>query len=73
MSQQDAFTDRDLVGFSVATANPACGSFVIGTAPTDFQVILERSRRPDYCPGKRFHSERNAGGHSYLIKRQSDY
>ena len=30
-SQQDAFTDRDLVGFSVTTADPACGS-VIGTA-----------------------------------------
>jgi len=25
-SQQDAFTDRDLVGFSVTTADPACGS-----------------------------------------------
>jgi hypothetical protein len=39
-SQQDAFTDRELVGFSVTTANPACGSFVIGTAPTQFTVDL---------------------------------
>jgi len=36
-SQQDAFTDRDLVGFSVTTADPACGS-VIDTQPTDFTV-----------------------------------
>ena len=35
-SQQDAFTDRELVGFAVTTADPACGSLVIGTAPTDF-------------------------------------
>jgi hypothetical protein len=39
-SQQDAFTDRDLVGFSVTTADPACGSLVIGTAPTDFIINL---------------------------------
>ena len=39
-SQQDAFTDRDLVGFSVTTADPACGSLVIGTAPTVFTVDL---------------------------------
>ena len=36
-SQQDAFTDRDLVGFSVTTTDPACGS-VIDTQPTDFTV-----------------------------------
>jgi hypothetical protein len=46
VSQQDAFTDRDLVGFSVATANPACGSLVIGTAPTDFQIILSAPADP---------------------------
>jgi hypothetical protein len=39
-SQQDAFTDRDLVGFSVTTADPACGSLVVGTAPTAFTVDL---------------------------------
>ena len=39
-SQQDAFTDRDLVGFAVTTADPACGSFVSGTAPTVFTVDL---------------------------------
>ncbi|OLE97989.1 MAG: hypothetical protein AUG75_01715, partial [Cyanobacteria bacterium 13_1_20CM_4_61_6] len=38
-SQQDAFTDRDLVGFSVTTADPACGS-VVTTQPTDFIVHL---------------------------------
>lgn len=36
-SQQDAFTDRELVGFAVTTTDPACGSFVVGTAPTDFR------------------------------------
>src|SRR5207245_7667550 len=46
VSQQDAFTDRDLVGFSVATADPACGSLVIGTAPTDFQIILSDPADP---------------------------
>jgi len=45
-SQQDAFTDRDLVGFSVATADPACGSLVIGTAPTDFQIVLSDPADP---------------------------
>ena len=39
-SQQDAFTDRDLVGFAVTTADPACGSLVVGTAPTVFTVDL---------------------------------
>jgi len=39
-SQQDAFTDRDLVGFAVINADPACGSLVVGTAPTVFTVNL---------------------------------
>jgi hypothetical protein len=38
-SQQDAFTDRDLVGFAVTTADPACGS-VVDTQPTEFVVNL---------------------------------
>jgi hypothetical protein len=39
-SQQDAFTDRELVGFSVTNTDPQCGSFVVGTAPTVFTVNL---------------------------------
>src|SRR3989440_511075 len=39
-SQQDAFTDRELVGFSVTTTDPACGSLVTGTAPNIFVVNL---------------------------------
>jgi len=39
-SQQDTFTDRELVGFSVTTTDPACGSLVIDTAPTVFTVNL---------------------------------
>jgi hypothetical protein len=45
-SQQDAFTDRDLVGFSVTTADPACGSLVIGTTPTDFVIDLSDPADP---------------------------
>jgi hypothetical protein len=45
-SQQDVFTDRELVGFSVATADPACGSLVIGTAPTDFVIDLSDPADP---------------------------
>src|SRR5581483_1526573 len=40
VSQQDAFTDRDLVGFAVTTADPACGSLISGTPPTTFTVQL---------------------------------
>jgi Bacterial Ig-like domain len=36
-SQQDAFTDRELVGFAVTTSNPACNS-VINTQPQDFVI-----------------------------------
>jgi N-acetylneuraminic acid mutarotase len=38
-SQQDTFTDRELVGFAVTTSNPACNS-VINTQPTDFAINL---------------------------------
>jgi hypothetical protein len=38
-SQQDAFTDRELVGFAVTTSIPACNS-VISTQPTDFVIDL---------------------------------
>src|SRR6266446_3651844 len=38
-SQQDAFTDRELVGFAVTTTTPACNS-VISTQPTDFVINL---------------------------------
>jgi hypothetical protein len=45
-SQQDAFTDRELVGFHVSTTDPACGSFVSGTAPTVFTVNLSDPADP---------------------------
>jgi len=38
-SQQDAFTDRELVGFSVTTSVPACNA-IINTQPTDFVINL---------------------------------
>src|SRR5205823_5349202 len=45
-AQQDAFTDRELVGFAVTTTDPACGSLVIGTAPTAFIVNLSDPADP---------------------------
>ena len=38
-SQQDAFTDRELVGFAVTTTDPACNS-IINTQPTAFVINL---------------------------------
>ena len=38
-SQQDAYTDRDLVGFAVTTTTPACNS-TISTQPVDFIINL---------------------------------
>ncbi len=38
-SQQDAFTDRELVGFAVTTTTPACNS-TINTQPVDFVINL---------------------------------
>src|SRR5947208_3059066 len=37
--QQDAFTDRELVGFAVTTTTPACNS-LINTQPVDFIINL---------------------------------
>ena len=45
-SQQDAFFDKELVGFSVTNISPACGSFIAGTAPTDFVVSLSDPVNP---------------------------
>ncbi len=38
-SQQDAYTDRELVGFAVTSTTPACNS-VINTQPVDFVINL---------------------------------
>src|SRR5215470_7210330 len=38
-SQQDAFTDRELVGFAVTSTSPTCNS-VTNTQPTDFVINL---------------------------------
>ena len=43
--QQDAFTDRDLVGFAVVGAAPACGS-VISTQPTNFDITITDPAQP---------------------------
>ena len=44
-SQQDAFTDRELVGFAVTTTDPACNS-IINTQPTDFVINLSDAVDP---------------------------
>ena len=44
-SQQNAFTDRELVGFAVATTTPLCGS-IIGTQPADFVMNLSDAVDP---------------------------
>ena len=57
-SQQDAYTDRDLVGFAVTTTTPACNS-IISTQPVDFVINLTDAVNTATCHGQRFHSERN--------------
>jgi hypothetical protein len=44
-AQQDVFTDRELVGFSVTTTDPACNS-IINTQPTMFVVNLSDPADP---------------------------
>ena len=44
-SQQDAFTDRELVGFAVTTTTPACNS-IISTQPVDFVINLSDAVNP---------------------------
>ena len=44
-SQQDTFTDRELVGFAVTTTVPACNS-IISTQPTDFVINFSDAVNP---------------------------
>src|SRR5439155_11287445 len=44
-SQQDTFTDRELVGFAVTTSDPACNS-VTSTQATDFVINLSDAVDP---------------------------
>ena len=55
VSQQDAFTDRDLVGFSVTTADPACGSLGYWHCADCLYSRPERSRGSEHCSSERFH------------------
>ena len=57
-SQQDAFTDRELVGFAVTTTIPACNS-IINTQPVDFVINLSDAVNPATVQATRFHRERN--------------
>ena len=44
-SQQDAFTDRELVGFAITSTNPACNS-IVSTQTTDFIINLSDAVNP---------------------------
>jgi hypothetical protein len=44
-SQQDSFTDRELVGFAVTTTTPTCNS-IINTQPVDFIINLSDAVNP---------------------------
>ena len=66
-SQQDTFTDRELVGFAVTTTTPACNSIIRYSAGG----LCYQSERPgEYGngPGKRFHGQRNSGEHLSPIR-----
>ncbi len=52
-SQQDAFTDRELVGFAVTSTDPACNS-VISTQPMDFVVNVTDPVKPGTLQGSDF-------------------
>ena len=43
--QQDAFTERELVGFAVTTTDPVCNS-VINTQPVDYTINLNDAVDP---------------------------
>ena len=68
-SQQDAFTDRDLVGFAVTTADPACGS-VIDTQPTDFIINLSDPVDPATVQASDFTVNGTPADDFTLIKRR---
>ena len=67
-SQQDAFTDRELVGFAVTTTDPACNS-VIKHAADGFHHQSERRGEYRHRSSKRFHGERNPGELVYVPER----
>ena len=68
-SQQDAFTDRDLVGFAVTTADPACGS-VVDTQPTDFIINLSDPVDPNTVEPSDFTVNGTPADRLCLIKRR---
>ena len=69
VSQQDTFTDKELVGFAVTTTDPACNS-VIKDAADGLCNQPERSGGSHHRPSHRFHRERNPGGLVYVTERQ---
>src|SRR5207249_4120565 len=60
-SQQDAFTDRELVGFAVTTTTPACNA-LINTSPVDFVINLSDPVDPASVTTSDLTLTGNAGG-----------
>lgn len=52
-SQQDAYTDREQVGFAVTGVTPACGS-IVAVQPSDFAVNLTDAVMPASVQGSDF-------------------
>ena len=68
-SQQDAFTDRELVGFAVTTTTPACGS-IINTQPTDFVINLTDPVNPATVQASDFTVNGTPSNCVYIQQRQ---
>ena len=68
-SQQDAFTDRELVGFAVTTSDPACNS-VINTQPTDFVINLSDAVDPSTVQATDFTVNGTPANCVYVYERQ---
>jgi hypothetical protein len=64
-SQQHAFTDRELVGFAVTTADPACNS-IINTQPVDFVINLSDPVDPTTVQASDF-TVNNIAANSFVL------
>jgi hypothetical protein len=64
-SQQDTFTDRELVGFAVTTTDPACNSFTT-TQPVDFTINLSDAADPSTVQASDF-TVNNIPANSFML------
>jgi hypothetical protein len=68
-SQQDAYTDRELVGFAVTTTTPACNS-TINTQPTSFIVNLSDAALPSSVQASDF-TVNNIAANSFALSNNN--